>query len=59
MKRITSGGTVRSGWRLLFLANPFEGYNIRLDETEDGICSIYFCQVLIARFIERDHIIRS
>lgn len=45
--------------RLLFLATPLEGYDVGLDEVEDGVWSIYFCQVLIARFTERDHIIRS
>lgn len=59
VKRITSGGTFRFGRRLLFLATPLEGYDVGLDEVEDGVWSIYFCQVLIARFTERDHIIRS
>ena len=34
-------------------------YDVGLDEVEDGIWSIYFCDVLIARFDERDHVIRS
>jgi len=59
VKRITSGGTFRFGRRLLFLATPLEGYDVGLDEVEDGIWSIYFCDVLIARFNERDHVIRS
>lgn len=59
VKRITSGGTFRFGRRLLFLANPLEGYDVGLDETEDGIWSIDFCQVLLARFDERDGIIRG
>jgi transposase InsO family protein len=59
VKRITSGGTFRFGRRLLFLATPLEGYDVGLDEVEDGVWSIYFCQVLIARFDERDHVIRS
>jgi len=59
IKRITSGGTFRFGRRLLFLANPLEGYDVGLDETGDGIWSIYFCNVLLARFDERDGIIRG
>lgn len=59
MKRITSGGTFRFGRRLFFLATPLEGTDVGLDEVEDGIWSIYFCHVLIARFNERDSIIRS
>lgn len=57
VKRIAGGGTFRSGRRLLFLATPLEDYDVRLDEVEDGVWSIYFCQLLIARFKERDHII--
>lgn len=59
VKRITSGGTFRFGRRLLFLATPLEGYDVGLDEVDDGIWSIYFCNVLIARFDERKYVIRS
>ena len=59
VKRITSGGTFRFGRRLLFLATPLEGYDVGLDEVEDGVWSIYFCQVLLGRFDERDPVIRS
>ena len=59
VKRITSGGTFRFGRRLLFLATPLEGYDVGLDEVEEGVWSIYFCNVLVARFDERDHVIRS
>jgi putative transposase len=59
VKRITSGGTFRFGRRLLFLATPLEGDDVGLDEVEDGVWSIYFCSVLVARFDERDHVIRS
>jgi hypothetical protein len=59
VQRITSGGTFRFGRRLLFLATPLEGYDVGLDEVDDGIWSIYFCNVLIARFDERKYVIRS
>jgi hypothetical protein len=59
VKRITSGGTFRFGRRLLFLATPLEGYDVGLDEVDNGIWSIYFCHVLIARFDERTYVIRS
>src|SRR5665647_2023133 len=59
VKRVTSGGTFRFGRRLLFLATPLEGYDVGLDEVDDGIWSIYFCNVLIARFDERKYVIRS
>jgi hypothetical protein len=45
--------------RLLFLATPREGYDAGLDEIDDGVRSIDCCQVLIARFDERNHINRS
>ncbi|MEO5825126.1 MAG: hypothetical protein ABIR59_04505 [Gemmatimonadales bacterium] len=41
-----------------FLATPPEGFAVGLDEVEGRVWSIYFCEVLIARFTERDHIIR-
>ncbi len=53
------GVTVRFGRRLLFLATPLEGYDVGLDEVDDGIWSIYFCNVLIARFDERKYVIRG
>ena len=59
VKRITSGGTFRFGRRLLFLATPLEGYDVGLDEVDNGIWSIYFCNVLIARLDERTYVIRS
>ena len=45
--------------RLLFLATPLEGYDVELDEVDNGIWSIYFCNNLIARFDERKYVIRS
>ena len=59
VKRITSGGTFRFGRRRLFLATPLEGYDVGLDEVEEGIWSIDFCNVLMARFDERKYTIRS
>ena len=59
VKRITSGGTFRFGRRLLILATPLEGYDVGLDEVDNGVWSIYFCNVLIARFAERKYVIRS
>jgi transposase InsO family protein len=59
VKRITSGGTFKFGRRLLFLATPLIGYDVGLDEAEDGVWSIYFADVLIARFDERKYVIRS
>jgi hypothetical protein len=53
------GGMFRFGKRLLFLANALDTYHIGLEEVDDGIWSIYFGTVLLARFDERDYIIRG
>jgi hypothetical protein len=39
--------------RLLFLANALDSYRVGLAEVDDGIWSIYFGTVLLARFDER------
>lgn len=58
-RRSPGGGTFRFGRRLLFLATPLEGDDGGLDEVDDGIWSIYFCDILIARCDERKYLIRS
>ncbi len=45
--------------RLLFLANALDSYRVGLEEVDDGIWSIYFGTVLLARFDERDDVIRG
>jgi putative transposase len=59
VKRITNAGTFRFKHRLLFIAHSLAPHTIGLEEIDDGIWSIYFCQVLIARLDERDYIIRG
>jgi len=59
VKRITTGGTFKFGRRLLFVATPLIGYDVGLEEVDDGIWSFYLCDVLIARFDERKYILRS
>ena len=59
VKRVTDAGTIRFQSRLLFLANALDTYHIGLEEVDDGIWSIYFGTVLLARFDERDYIIRG
>lgn len=43
--------------RLLFIANALKQNHIGLDEVDDGVWSIYFSNVLLARLDERDFII--
>lgn len=54
VKRITNAGTFRLKNKLLFLATPLKGLPIGLDETDDGIWSIYFGTVLLGRVDERE-----
>lgn len=59
VKRITNAGTFRLKNRLLFIANGLKQHHIGLDETDDGVWSIYFRRVLLAMLDERDYIIRD
>jgi transposase InsO family protein len=57
VKKITTGGTFRFRSRLLYIANAMVDQHIGLEETDDGIWSIYFNTILLATFDERDYII--
>ncbi|MFN8878251.1 MAG: integrase core domain-containing protein [Gemmatimonadota bacterium] len=59
VKRVTTVGTFRFKTTLLFIANALRGYCIGLDEEADGIWSIYFGDILLAKLDERDMIIRE
>jgi transposase InsO family protein len=59
VKRVTNAGTFRFKYRLLFIANALKQHHIGLEEIDDGIWSIYFGQVLLARLDERDYVIRG
>ena len=45
--------------RLLFIAQSLTNHHIGLEETDDGIWSIFFNTVLLAKLDERDYIIRG
>lgn len=53
MKPITAAGTFRLGDRLYFPSNALRHYPVGLEETHDGLWSLYFCHVLLARINER------
>ena len=55
---VCNAGTFRFQNRLLFIANALKQHHIGLDEIDDGVWSIYFCNVLLARLDERDFVIR-
>jgi putative transposase len=59
VKRVTDAGTFRFQQRLLYIANGLVDQFIGLEETGDGVWSIYFNAVLIATLDERDYIIRG
>jgi hypothetical protein len=55
---VCNAGTFRFKTHLLFIASALKQHSIGLEEVEDGIWSIYFCQVLLARLDEREFVIR-
>jgi len=57
--RVTDAGTFRFQHRLLYSANALVDQWIGLEETDDGVWSIHFNQVLLATLDERDFIIRG
>jgi transposase InsO family protein len=59
VKRVTNAGTFRFKDRLLFIANALKQHRIGLEETGDGVWSIYLGPVLLAKLDERDHVIRG
>ena len=58
-KRVTNAGTIRFKKRLLFIANALKQHVVGLEEVDDGIWSLYFCNVLLARIDERDYILHA
>ena len=52
-------GTFRFQQKLLYIANSLVDQHIGLEETDDGVWSIYFNTVLLATLDERDYIIRG
>jgi hypothetical protein len=52
VKRITNAGTFRFKKRLLFISHALAPHTIGLEEIDNGVWSIHFCDV-------RDYIIRG
>jgi putative transposase len=59
VKKVTTGGTFRLHHKLLYIANSLVDQYIGLEETADGVWSIFFNTVLIATLNERDYLIRG
>jgi putative transposase len=52
VKRVTNAGTIRFQDRLLFLANALKQHHIGLEESDDGIWSLYLGAVLFGKIDE-------
>jgi putative transposase len=59
VRRVSNAGTFRFKSRQLFLRDTLLQERIALEETGDGIWSIYFYDVLLARLDERDFKLRG
>ena len=57
--RVTNAGTFRLHRRLVVIANSLQHLVIGLEEVDDGVWSIYFHRVLLARLDERDDVLRG
>ncbi len=53
VRRVRRVGSIRFRGREIFLSEPLAHYDVALEETADGIWSIYFYRVLLARYDER------
>jgi transposase InsO family protein len=59
VKKVTFAGTVRFQNRLLYIATALTDHRVGLEETDDGIWSLFFNTVLLGRLDERDGILRG
>ena len=59
VKRVTNAGTIRFKTRLLYLSTALRQHRVGLEEVDDGIWSLYFCNVLLGRIDERKALIKG
>ena len=59
VKRVTNAGTIRFKTRLLYLSTALRQHRVGLEEVDDGIWSLYFCNVLLGRIDERTALIKG
>ena len=59
VKRVTNAGTIRFKTRLLYLSTALRQHRIGLEEVDDGIWSLYFCDVLLGRIDERKALVKG
>jgi hypothetical protein len=54
VKRVTNQGSIRFKHKVLFLSRTLDRLPVGLEETGDGIWSLYFIDVLLAKIDEGD-----
>jgi putative transposase len=54
VRLVGSAGTVGFRGRQLFLSRALDEEHVGLEETADGIWSVYFCNLLLGKFAEQD-----
>jgi transposase InsO family protein len=59
VKRVTNAGTIRFKTRLVYLSTALKAHRVGLEEVEDGIWSLFFCDVLLGRIDERKALIKG
>lgn len=59
VKRVTHAGTIRFKTRLLYLSTALRAHRVGLEEVDDGIWSLYFCDVLLGRIDERQALLKG
>jgi hypothetical protein len=56
---VTNAGTIRFKTRLLYLSTALKAHRVGLEEVDDGIWSLYFCDVLLGRIDERTALVKG
>ena len=59
VKRVTNAGTIRFKTRLLYLSTALKAHRVGLEEVDDGVWSLYFCDVLLGRIDERKALMKG
>jgi hypothetical protein len=59
VKRVTNAGTIRFTTRLLYLSTALRQHRVGLEEVDDGIWSLFLCDVLLGRIDERKALVKG
>ena len=58
VRRVRSDGTIKWGGVPVFLSDVLTGEDVALEEVEDGVWTLYFATVTLARFDARTHTVQ-